>query len=160
MSCSWKTFSPGVSANQYTDLLEMKAQDFFHNLERGNLLPFYYFYGTERGLIDEALDRVEEKAIAPPTRDFNLKIFHAKEDPEETILDSLQVFPVRSPRTLIVIHQADSISPKESSPYTGYFSNPNPLTCLVFVGEKVDLRTRSEERRVGKECRSRWSPYH
>src|SRR3712207_6920456 len=25
----------------------------------------------------------------------------------------------------------------------------------------VDLtRTRSEERRVGKECRSRWSPYH
>src|SRR2546427_5573367 len=25
---------------------------------------------------------------------------------------------------------------------------------------KFDDRTRSEERRVGKECRSRWSPYH
>ena len=24
----------------------------------------------------------------------------------------------------------------------------------------VQLRARSEERRVGKECRSRWSPYH
>ena len=24
----------------------------------------------------------------------------------------------------------------------------------------VDLEERSEERRVGKECRSRWSPYH
>ena len=24
----------------------------------------------------------------------------------------------------------------------------------------VFLTTRSEERRVGKECRSRWSPYH
>src|SRR3712207_2819364 len=24
----------------------------------------------------------------------------------------------------------------------------------------VDLNVRSEERRVGKECRSRWSPYH
>ena len=23
-----------------------------------------------------------------------------------------------------------------------------------------DVLTRSEERRVGKECRSRWSPYH
>jgi len=23
-----------------------------------------------------------------------------------------------------------------------------------------ELKTRSEERRVGKECRSRWSPYH
>ena len=25
---------------------------------------------------------------------------------------------------------------------------------------KYPLRLRSEERRVGKECRSRWSPYH
>ena len=24
----------------------------------------------------------------------------------------------------------------------------------------MDARSRSEERRVGKECRSRWSPYH
>ena len=24
----------------------------------------------------------------------------------------------------------------------------------------MDITTRSEERRVGKECRSRWSPYH
>ena len=34
-----------------------------------------------------------------------------------------------------------------------------------FAGETVtqgldSLRSRSEERRVGKECRSRWSPYH
>jgi len=26
--------------------------------------------------------------------------------------------------------------------------------------QKVQVRIRSEERRVGKECRSRWSPYH
>ena len=29
---------------------------------------------------------------------------------------------------------------------------------LQFPG--VEEATRSEERRVGKECRSRWSPYH
>src|SRR3712207_1905899 len=29
--------------------------------------------------------------------------------------------------------------------------------CLGFLG---GLDNRSEERRVGKECRSRWSPYH
>ena len=27
-------------------------------------------------------------------------------------------------------------------------------------GKAVDYGIRSEERRVGKECRSRWSPYH
>ena len=29
---------------------------------------------------------------------------------------------------------------------------------IAFV--VIDYLTRSEERRVGKECRSRWSPYH
>jgi len=31
---------------------------------------------------------------------------------------------------------------------------------LGFKAEQIDLESRSEERRVGKECRSRWSPYH
>src|SRR5688572_32303100 len=31
-------------------------------------------------------------------------------------------------------------------------------TELVYFGDTIDAR--SEERRVGKECRSRWSPYH
>ena len=30
---------------------------------------------------------------------------------------------------------------------------------LVITGD-VNYSLRSEERRVGKECRSRWSPYH
>ena len=29
-----------------------------------------------------------------------------------------------------------------------------------IIEESSDKSTRSEERRVGKECRSRWSPYH
>src|SRR4030066_1494234 len=29
-----------------------------------------------------------------------------------------------------------------------------------FIGYLLNRRLRSEERRVGKECRSRWSPYH
>ena len=43
------------------------------------------------------------------------------------------------------------------------------LFNVLFVKEVLDMSffptlllftTRSEERRVGKECRSRWSPYH
>src|SRR3989449_9727954 len=36
-----------------------------------------------------------------------------------------------------------------------------PVTGLVAIGVEVAAEwPRSEERRVGKECRSRWSPYH
>src|SRR2546426_12192960 len=37
---------------------------------------------------------------------------------------------------------------------------PHPLGRDLPVREGIRLERRSEERRVGKECRSRWSPYH
>ena len=35
----------------------------------------------------------------------------------------------------------------------------NPYMEPLVLADNITL-TRSEERRVGKECRSRWSPYH
>src|SRR5690348_18513929 len=40
------------------------------------------------------------------------------------------------------------------------YPNPKPTPGDVCKGEAERLNRRSEERRVGKECRSRWSPYH
>src|SRR2546430_17230987 len=34
------------------------------------------------------------------------------------------------------------------------------LNCSVHEHSRFARKNRSEERRVGKECRSRWSPYH
>ena len=44
---------------------------------------------------------------------------------------------------------------------SGVITNEN-ISSTAFLGElNLDgSLTRSEERRVGKECRSRWSPYH
>ena len=38
----------------------------------------------------------------------------------------------------------------------GSLSSADIFTYLYFE----EMNVRSEERRVGKECRSRWSPYH
>ena len=35
-----------------------------------------------------------------------------------------------------------------------------PESFTLVPHETILIPTRSEERRVGKECRSRWSPYH
>src|SRR2546430_7475314 len=41
---------------------------------------------------------------------------------------------------------------------------PHPVKSPIGFEQKIEYRKkdaiRSEERRVGKECRSRWSPYH
>ena len=41
-----------------------------------------------------------------------------------------------------------------------YNSNNYPITKKRNTNTRRLLDDRSEERRVGKECRSRWSPYH
>ena len=52
------------------------------------------------------------------------------------------------------------INPK-SKPYfyKDYTDNAPTSNSLIVVSDKRS-KVRSEERRVGKECRSRWSPYH
>ena len=48
--------------------------------------------------------------------------------------------------------------------YTSVHSTTDPNeVCVLHRKNRYDLillDLRSEERRVGKECRSRWSPYH
>src|SRR3712207_9532821 len=53
-----------------------------------------------------------------------------------------------------------------SSPCISYIMEENTATMQALViahaafGHNHFFKNRSEERRVGKECRSRWSPYH
>src|SRR5258708_27600671 len=47
-------------------------------------------------------------------------------------------------------------------PRLGQLQRPRLIgqAVLESPGDVTELLRRSEERRVGKECRSRWSPYH
>src|SRR2546429_840542 len=52
------------------------------------------------------------------------------------------------------------IEPEDlSAPRNAFSARRRPIRCREIKKETVEI-SRSEERRVGKECRSRWSPYH
>ena len=48
-------------------------------------------------------------------------------------------------------------SPEQAADYRPMLKQEKTLQCW---GKTYTQKDRSEERRVGKECRSRWSPYH
>src|ERR1035438_10728616 len=57
----------------------------------------------------------------------------------------------------VVLQSGDVSTMKDASGYR------KALVPCSFVAQQQVIKTgpdRSEERRVGKECRSRWSPYH
>ena len=70
-------------------------------------------------------------------------------------------------------HRLFSSKPDGREPYTIVIPPPN-VTGVLHMGHmlnntiqdilvrraRMEGKNRSEERRVGKECRSRWSPYH
>src|SRR5713101_4904985 len=57
---------------------------------------------------------------------------------------------------------AKKASPGTGLPYRLAKNRSRPWVCLpaLVATTSSPTRRRSEERRVGKECRSRWSPYH
>ena len=55
----------------------------------------------------------------------------------------------------IVRHYSGFIASRSMRPMKDEYGNTH-----MVVDETLRRRMRSEERRVGKECRSRWSPYH
>ena len=63
-----------------------------------------------------------------------------------------------------VLNVLTGVSNKITSNQTGYyeanFLDPGTYSLTVEAPGFKGLVRRSEERRVGKECRSRWSPYH
>ena len=63
--------------------------------------------------------------------------------------------------TTSVVEKADTVVaffPETSKPF--YMALKTNMLYDVLAVPNIGLEFRSEERRVGKECRSRWSPYH
>src|SRR6202011_963852 len=56
----------------------------------------------------------------------------------------------------------DPVAPLEDQLFGGVPipASPRAFELPIALAIEIGKYTRSEERRVGKECRSRWSPYH
>ena len=84
---------------------------------------------------------------------------------EDTIIFSMKA-DMRNKKFGANVHKENNFNILKTAGIYG--PNNSGKTCLikciraikkVLLNRKSDT-TRSEERRVGKECRSRWSPYH
>src|SRR5256885_9759995 len=96
-------------------------------------LLFFFFFQAEDGIRDYKVTGVQTCAL--PIYKFQPAI-HDRE------------YSFASTALLVTVWSGCSFLM-----YMGYLTPIESLVAPLFV-------SRSEERRVGKECRSRWSPYH
>src|SRR3712207_6953483 len=106
-------------------------------IKRWSLRLSFFFFQAEDGIRDIGVTGVQTCALPILGRRLRLVVEHAVEHPAERVVDEL-------PREGLVVPEGLGVEGREADEGR-HHRQPDD---------------RSEERRVGKECRSRWSPYH
>src|SRR5256885_6112281 len=128
--------SPALDRHHVSDLYLLFSRCIFFNLSFSNIrniIFFFFFFQAEDGIRDYKVTGVQTCALP--------------------ILNKQELVRAKREQILSVARKHGAVSVKlfGSAARGGEVDSSD----LDFV---VELR--SEERRVGKECRSRWSPYH
>src|SRR5258708_17995763 len=100
------------------------------------LLCFFFFFQAEDGIRDDLVTGVQTCALPISHR------CRADSDPRGRVRSAAPLNPYEN-------QGANDLRPRTV-----------PRTRALEFGFWAVSQLRSEERRVGKECRSRWSPYH
>lgn len=120
---------------------ERLPEDVLKSLEKGQLAPFYLFYGPNEFGLEKVLDKIKREYIPESARDFNLEVIYGdkKIGPSEIINHACSV-PFMSPHRLLIIRRVEDFTANQLEMFLPYLDRPTQSTCLLFVSRKADLR--------------------
>jgi DNA polymerase-3 subunit delta len=115
--------------------------DIAAQVARGDIAPIYCLSG-ERYLVDaaHAAIRAAVLALAGAAAGFNHDSFDLKEAGLVPCLATARTLPMMAKRRLVVGKGIDQLKADQLDLLVEYVADPNPSTCLVLVGDKVDVR--------------------
>jgi len=102
--------------------------------------PVYLLYGEEDFLAGEALDAILPAALAGGDRTLNLDILVGGETDGRDIVARASSFPMVGPRRVVVVREADRLSPHDCEILSAYVGEPSPSSCLILTAVKPDMR--------------------
>src|SRR5262245_26879555 len=114
-------------------------------LQRGEVAPIYCLHGAEPFLVDRFLTAIRAAVFGPGTdrsAGFNVDTFDVKESGLVAVVSAAKTLPMFARRRLVIARGIDQLKSEDLEPLGPYVADPNPSTCLVLVGEKIDARLR------------------
>src|SRR2546422_3047970 len=126
-------------------------------------VPGHYQDGLPRRRLREPLEGEEGRGADPARQGDMVKLPmpHPLKPFHPTARESFRVPPSRFPvlDEHVVLDLIDPLGDLLARAVEDRIEGLPLLACEILFGRPI-VGLRSEERRVGKECRSRWSPYH
>jgi len=116
--------------------------DLIGAIENGQIDPIYALHGAERYLVDRCLAAIRRAVLggAGAGASFNYDVFELKETPLARVVATARTVPMMARRRLVIAKGIDEVKAPELEPLLPYVEDPNPTTCLVLLGEKIDTR--------------------
>ncbi len=113
----------------------------------------YLFHGHEKYLIEQYLEKMNDKYIPEAYRDFNLVVFDGEKVTLDELLDTCETVPFFNERKIVIVKNVPYFKSKKN-PLTDaeekrlleYFKNPSETTHLVMVSNvSVDARKKTSK---------------
>lgn len=113
---------------------------FVKHVEKGDMHPFYLFYGDEVFLAEDALKKIKAKVFEDSLADFNLDTFYGAEVEVEDLGAALETLPMMGQKRLVILKDAHLLKAAQLEKIADYVSVPIDTTIFVAVFESVDQR--------------------
>ncbi len=105
--------------------------------------PLVVIHGADAFRIRQALAEVEAEALAGADPSVNRQVFTAPDADPAEVVNAARTLPFLAGRRLVVVKDAHRWNADAWNRILPYLEHPNPSTCLVFVAEKLDRRSKA-----------------
>ncbi|AXF54667.1 DNA polymerase III subunit delta [Salicibibacter kimchii] len=120
------------------------------NITEGNFSSIYFFYGTEKYMMDDLVQQISRHALGDVERDFNFSQFDMKEVPLQEGIEEAETVSFFGQGRIIVFQHARFLTgakdkdmpPHDLKRLEAFLADPPPENIVVFTVEtqKVDER--------------------
>src|SRR4030043_154737 len=97
-------------------------EDILKSLKRGELAPFYLFYGPDEFTLERVLARIRDEFLPGSSRDFNLELFYGGEasaDPYD-IISRAKTIPFLAGSRLIIVRRMEEFKSDQLDKFIPY----------------------------------------
>jgi DNA polymerase-3 subunit delta len=120
----------------------MDALALLETLHTGEIAPCYVLHGGERFLINQILTKLKKRLLSGPFAELNYNRIKAEGLSGEELSTQIRQMPMMAPKRLLVLENADKLSPSALETLDKHLAQPEPQTCVVVIADKFDLRTK------------------
>jgi DNA polymerase-3 subunit delta len=116
-------------------------KDLEQALKKGQIEPFYYLYGAESFLRDQAARAIADAALQGTLlREFNDSSFNLFSNDVRDAIAAAEQLPMMSERRVVSLRNFAKLREADEELLLAYLDRPVETTVMIFIGDDIDKR--------------------